>query len=72
MSSTTTRRRLRLLRPPGWRRCRQRPGPVGPRRPPTLPRRDPSTLVAAIRALREKGNEIDLPTLRGLVKAMSS
>jgi Glyoxalase/Bleomycin resistance protein/Dioxygenase superfamily len=34
--------------------------------------RDPRTLVAAIRALREKGNEIDLPTLRGLVKAMSS
>jgi catechol 2,3-dioxygenase-like lactoylglutathione lyase family enzyme len=34
--------------------------------------RDPGTLVAAIRALQEKGNEIDLPTLRGLVKAMSS
>ncbi|HEX9033647.1 MAG TPA: VOC family protein, partial [Streptosporangiaceae bacterium] len=34
--------------------------------------RDPGTLVAAIQALREKGNEIDLPTLRGLVKAMSS
>jgi catechol 2,3-dioxygenase-like lactoylglutathione lyase family enzyme len=34
--------------------------------------RDPATVVAAIRALREKGNEIDLPTLRGLVKAMSS
>jgi catechol 2,3-dioxygenase-like lactoylglutathione lyase family enzyme len=34
--------------------------------------RDPATLVAAIRALREKGNEIDLRTLRGLVKAMSS
>jgi len=34
--------------------------------------RDPGTLVAAIRALRQKGNEIDLPTLRGLVKAMSS
>jgi len=34
--------------------------------------RDPATLVAAIRALREKGNEIDLPALRGLVKAMSS
>ena len=34
--------------------------------------RDPGTLVAAIRALREKGNEIDLATLRGLVKAMSS
>ena len=34
--------------------------------------RDPATLVAAVRALREKGNEIDLATLRGLVKAMSS
>ncbi len=34
--------------------------------------RDPATVVAAIRALRQKGNEIDLPTLRGLVKAMSS
>ena len=34
--------------------------------------RDPGTLLAAIRALREKGNEIDLATLRGLVKAMSS
>jgi catechol 2,3-dioxygenase-like lactoylglutathione lyase family enzyme len=34
--------------------------------------RDPGTLVAAIRALREKGNEINPATLRGLVKAMSS
>ena len=34
--------------------------------------RDPATLIAAIRALRAKGNEIDLATLRGLVKAMSS
>jgi len=28
--------------------------------------------VAAIKALRDKGNEIDLASLRGLVKAMSS
>jgi hypothetical protein len=28
--------------------------------------------VAAIKALREKGNEIDLTALRGLIKAMSS
>jgi len=34
--------------------------------------RDPAVLVAAIRALRQKDNEIDLPALRGLVKAMSS
>jgi catechol 2,3-dioxygenase-like lactoylglutathione lyase family enzyme len=34
--------------------------------------RDPATLVAAIRALRDKGSEIDLATLRGLVQAMSS
>jgi catechol 2,3-dioxygenase-like lactoylglutathione lyase family enzyme len=33
---------------------------------------DPRVVVAAIKALREKGNEIDLPTLRGLIKAMSS
>jgi catechol 2,3-dioxygenase-like lactoylglutathione lyase family enzyme len=34
--------------------------------------RDPSVAVAAIKALREKGNEIDVAALRGLVKAMSS
>ena len=34
--------------------------------------RDPAMVIAAIRSLREQGNEIDLPTLRGLVKAMSS
>jgi hypothetical protein len=34
--------------------------------------RDPATLLAAIKALREKGNEIDFAALRGLVKAMSS
>ena len=34
--------------------------------------RDPATAVAAIKALRDKGNEIDLAILRGLVKAMSS
>jgi catechol 2,3-dioxygenase-like lactoylglutathione lyase family enzyme len=33
---------------------------------------DPRVVVAAIKALREKGNEIDLPALRGLIKAMSS
>jgi catechol 2,3-dioxygenase-like lactoylglutathione lyase family enzyme len=34
--------------------------------------RDPSVAVAAIKALRDKGNEIDLAALRGLIKAMSS
>ena len=34
--------------------------------------RDPATVLAAIRALREKGNEINFAALRGLVKAMSS
>jgi hypothetical protein len=34
--------------------------------------RDPGVAVAAIRALRDKGNEIDLAALRGLIKAMSS
>jgi catechol 2,3-dioxygenase-like lactoylglutathione lyase family enzyme len=34
--------------------------------------RDPGTVLAAIRALREKGNDIDLASLRGLVKAMTS
>jgi catechol 2,3-dioxygenase-like lactoylglutathione lyase family enzyme len=34
--------------------------------------REPGTVLAAIRALREKGNDIDLASLRGLVKAMSS
>jgi catechol 2,3-dioxygenase-like lactoylglutathione lyase family enzyme len=34
--------------------------------------RDPATVLAAVRALREKGNEIDFAALRGLVKAMSS
>ena len=34
--------------------------------------RDPATVLAAIKALREKGNEIDFAALRGLVKAMSS
>jgi catechol 2,3-dioxygenase-like lactoylglutathione lyase family enzyme len=34
--------------------------------------RDPSIAVAAIKALREKGNEVDFAALRGLVKAMSS
>ena len=29
-------------------------------------------VVAAIKALRDKGNEIDLPVLRGLIKAMGS
>ena len=33
---------------------------------------DPRVVVAAIKALREKGNEIDMPALRGLIKAMSS
>jgi len=34
--------------------------------------KDPRVVVAAIKALRDKGNEIDLPALRGLIKAMSS
>jgi catechol 2,3-dioxygenase-like lactoylglutathione lyase family enzyme len=34
--------------------------------------RDPGVAVAAIKALRDKGNEVDLAALRGLVKAMSS
>jgi catechol 2,3-dioxygenase-like lactoylglutathione lyase family enzyme len=34
--------------------------------------RDPAVAIAAIKALRDKGNEIDLAALRGLVKAMSS
>ena len=33
---------------------------------------DPRVVVAAIKALRDKGNEIDLHALRGLIKAMSS
>jgi catechol 2,3-dioxygenase-like lactoylglutathione lyase family enzyme len=33
---------------------------------------DPRVAVAAIKALREKGNEIDLAALRGLIKAMNS
>ena len=34
--------------------------------------RDPGVVVAAIKALRDTGNEVDLAALRGLVKAMSS
>jgi catechol 2,3-dioxygenase-like lactoylglutathione lyase family enzyme len=34
--------------------------------------RDPATVLAAIRALREKGSEIDFAALRGLIKAMRS
>jgi catechol 2,3-dioxygenase-like lactoylglutathione lyase family enzyme len=33
---------------------------------------DPATAVAAIKALREKGNEVDFAAIRGLVKAMQS
>ncbi len=33
---------------------------------------DPATAVAAIRALREKSNEVDFAAIRGLVKAMQS
>jgi catechol 2,3-dioxygenase-like lactoylglutathione lyase family enzyme len=33
---------------------------------------DPRVVVAAIKALSARGNEIDLPALRGLIKAMSS
>jgi catechol 2,3-dioxygenase-like lactoylglutathione lyase family enzyme len=34
--------------------------------------KDPGVLLAAIKALTDKGNEIDVAALRGLVKAMSS
>jgi catechol 2,3-dioxygenase-like lactoylglutathione lyase family enzyme len=34
--------------------------------------RDPGVVLAAIRALTDKGNEVDLAALRGLVKAMAS
>ena len=34
--------------------------------------RDPATVLAAIKAITDKGSEIDLPALRGLIKAMSS
>jgi catechol 2,3-dioxygenase-like lactoylglutathione lyase family enzyme len=34
--------------------------------------KDPGVVVAAIKALRDKGNEVDLHALRGLIKAMSS
>jgi catechol 2,3-dioxygenase-like lactoylglutathione lyase family enzyme len=34
--------------------------------------RDPGVVIAAIKALRDKGNEVDLRALRGLTKAMSS
>jgi hypothetical protein len=34
--------------------------------------RDPGVALAAIRALADKGNEVDVAALRGLVKAMSS
>ena len=34
--------------------------------------KEPRVVVAAIKALREAGNEIDLAALRGLIKAMSS
>jgi catechol 2,3-dioxygenase-like lactoylglutathione lyase family enzyme len=34
--------------------------------------RDPGVVIAAIKALRDKGNEVDLAAVRGLVKAMSS
>ena len=33
---------------------------------------DPRVVVAAIKALRDKGNEVDLRALRGLIKAMNS
>jgi catechol 2,3-dioxygenase-like lactoylglutathione lyase family enzyme len=34
--------------------------------------KDPRVVVAAIKALRDKGNEVDLRALRGLIKAMGS
>ena len=59
--------------------------PAGPHcRPAGLPSGDreqprsspapvtPGTVLAAIKALRDKGNEVDFVALRGLVKAMSS
>ena len=52
----------------------QRPGPVGAEGDRGVHRhpRPRASCVAAIKALREKGNEIDLAALRGLIKAMSS
>jgi len=34
--------------------------------------RDPRAAIAAIKALRDKGNEVDMRALRGLIKAMQS
>jgi hypothetical protein len=34
--------------------------------------RDPGVLVAAIKAVADKGNEVDFTALRGLIKAMGS
>jgi hypothetical protein len=34
--------------------------------------KDPRVVVEAIKALRDKGNEVDLRALRGLIKAMGS
>ena len=34
--------------------------------------KDPGVVVAAIKALRDRGNEVDLRALRGLIKAMGS
>jgi hypothetical protein len=34
--------------------------------------KDPGVLLAAIKALTDKGNEVDFSALRGLVKVMSS
>ena len=34
--------------------------------------KDPGVLLAAIKALTDKGNEIDFAALRGLIKVMSS
>ena len=51
----------------------QRAGPVGTAGDREFTgARDPGTGLAAIKALREKGNEIDFAALRGLVKAMNS
>ena len=59
---------------PAGRRCRSAGWPSGGRKPPrsSPAPATPRVAVAAIKALRDKGNEIDLAALRGLVKAMGS
>ena len=59
---------------PAGPRCRSAAWPSGARRRlrSSPAANDPRVVVAAIKALRDKGNEVDLRALRGLIKAMSS